>query len=55
MIAFCLRRFMWLVLTLWIVFTVTFLLMHAVPGGPFDSERALPAFDSAFAWVRGQD
>ncbi len=41
MIAFCLRRALWMVLTLWIVFTATFFLMRAVPGGPFDSERAL--------------
>ena len=41
MIAFCLRRALWMLLTLWIVFTATFFLMRAVPGGPFDSERAL--------------
>ncbi len=27
---------------LWAVATVTFLLMHAVPGGPFDSEKEVP-------------
>lgn len=42
MIAFCVRRLIWLAATLWVVFTVTFALMRAVPGGPFDSERALP-------------
>lgn len=41
MIAFCVRRALWMVLTLWIVFTLSFFLMHSVPGGPFDSERAL--------------
>ena len=41
MIAFCVRRALWMVLTLWIVFTATFFLMRAVPGGPFDGERAL--------------
>ena len=41
MIAFCVRRAFWMVLTLWTVFTITFFLMRAVPGGPFDSERAL--------------
>ena len=41
MIAFCVRRALWMVLTLWIVFTTTFFLMRAVPGGPFDNERAL--------------
>jgi oligopeptide transport system permease protein len=39
MIAFVARRFVGLLLTLWIVFTVTFFLMHAVPGGPFSGER----------------
>ncbi|MBA3483825.1 MAG: ABC transporter permease [Pirellulales bacterium] len=42
MIAFCLRRLIWLAITLWAVFTVTFLLMRAVPGGPFDRERVVP-------------
>jgi oligopeptide transport system permease protein len=41
MIGFCVRRALWMVLTLWIVFTSSFFLMRAVPGGPFDSERAL--------------
>lgn len=41
MTAFVVRRLVGFVLTLWIVFTVTFLLMHAVPGGPFSSERQL--------------
>jgi ABC-type dipeptide/oligopeptide/nickel transport system permease component len=39
--AFILRRLCWLVITLWAVFTVTFLLMHSVPGGPFSSERVV--------------
>ena len=38
---FVVRRLVGLVVTLWIVFTVTFLLMHAVPGGPFSTERKL--------------
>jgi oligopeptide transport system permease protein len=41
--AFFVRRFIGLIVTLWIVFTVTFLLMHAVPGGPFSSERKIDA------------
>jgi len=41
MIAFCFRRFLWMLLTLWVVFTVSFFLMRSVPGGPFDSDRAL--------------
>jgi ABC-type dipeptide/oligopeptide/nickel transport system permease component len=31
-----------MMVTLWVVFTVSFFLMRAVPGGPFDSERNLP-------------
>ncbi len=30
-----------MLLTLWVVFTLSFFLMRAVPGGPFDSERVL--------------
>jgi oligopeptide transport system permease protein len=39
---FILKRLVWMALTLWAVFTVSFLLMHSVPGGPFDSEREMP-------------
>jgi oligopeptide transport system permease protein len=39
---FILRRLLWLALTLWAVFTFTFVLMRAVPGGPFDKERVVP-------------
>ena len=42
MIWFLFRRLLWMVGTLWVVFTVTFFLMHAVPGGPFSSERKPP-------------
>jgi ABC-type dipeptide/oligopeptide/nickel transport system permease component len=36
---FILRRTAWTIVTLWIVFTVSFFLMRAVPGGPFAGER----------------
>lgn len=39
--AFFLRRFAWLIWTVLAVFTVSFFLMRAVPGGPFDEERRL--------------
>ena len=39
---FLFRKFGWMVLTLWIVFTISFFLMRAVPGGPFSSERQMP-------------
>ena len=41
MIVFFARRFLWFLLTLWVVFTASFFLMRAVPGGPFDGERKL--------------
>jgi len=30
------------ILVVWLVVTLTFLLMHAIPGGPFSSEKVLP-------------
>ncbi|MEX0938155.1 MAG: ABC transporter permease subunit [Pirellulales bacterium] len=42
MIRFIAKRLGWMVLTLWIVFTVAFFLMRAVPGGPFQEDRKLP-------------
>ena len=43
MIAFLLRRFLWFLATLWVVVTVSFFLMRSVRGGPFSTERSLPA------------
>jgi oligopeptide transport system permease protein len=42
-ISFVIRRLFALIVTLWVVFTVSFLLMRAVPGGPYSGERDLPA------------
>jgi oligopeptide transport system permease protein len=42
MLFFLLRRLFHGLAVLWIVATLTFLLMHIVPGGPFDRERRLP-------------
>ena len=36
------RRAVWGLVVLWVVATLTFLLLRAVPGGPFDSEKQLP-------------
>jgi len=36
------RRLLWMILVLFVVSFITFGLMHAVPGGPFDREKALP-------------
>jgi len=42
MINYLIKRLVSSVITLWVVITITFLLMHAVPGGPFDREKVLP-------------
>ncbi len=39
------RRLLWMVLVLFVVSAITFGLMHAVPGGPFSREKAVPAGD----------
>lgn len=31
-----------MLLVLWVIVTATFILMHAIPGGPFTAEKALP-------------
>ena len=40
---FVLRRLLGLVPTLLVIFTLSFLLMRAAPGGPFDAEKPVPA------------
>ena len=42
MMSYAVRRLLSIIPTLWLVMTVLFFLLRAVPGGPFDSERALP-------------
>ena len=37
-----LKKLGWMALTLWIVFTVTWVLIRNVPGGPFDAEKNIP-------------
>jgi oligopeptide transport system permease protein len=41
MLTFIFKRLVWMLVTLWVVFTLSFFLMRAVPGGPFDSDRRL--------------
>jgi oligopeptide transport system permease protein len=41
MTRFLFRRLLWLVITLFVVVTVSFFLMRSVKGGPFDGERTL--------------
>jgi oligopeptide transport system permease protein len=42
-ITYLARRILWIIPVLFTVSIITFILMHAVPGGPWDSEKALPA------------
>lgn len=42
MLKYILKRLGTGVLTLWIITTLTFFLMHALPGDPFASEKAIP-------------
>lgn len=38
---YILKRILLAILTIWVVITVTFFVMHAVPGGPFVGEKAI--------------
>jgi oligopeptide transport system permease protein len=42
MVIFLLRRFFTILATLFVLATITFFLLRVVPGGPFDSDKALP-------------
>lgn len=42
MTGYIVRRVLWMIPVLWAVATLTFFLMHAVPGGPFSSDKQLP-------------
>jgi len=42
MTRFIIHRLAWGIPVLWLVATTTFILMHIVPGGPFDQEKLLP-------------
>ena len=37
---YILKRIILAIVTVWVVITVTFFVMHAVPGGPFVGEKA---------------
>ena len=43
MLFYILKRVLLALLTIWIVITVTFFVMHSIPGGPFASEKAISA------------
>lgn len=42
MLTYIIKRIFNAVLVLWVVITITFGLMHAIPGGPFTVEKSLP-------------
>lgn len=42
MTLFVLRRILEAVFTIWVIASLTFVLLRVLPGGPFDSEKALP-------------
>ncbi|TWU08247.1 ABC transporter permease [Stieleria varia] len=42
LLSYLLKRFLWMILTLWIIYTVSFVLMRSVPGNPFSGERNVP-------------
>ncbi len=42
MATYAIRRVLWVIPVLWAVATLTFFLMHAVPGGPFTQDKKLP-------------
>lgn len=43
MLGYIVRRVLWIIPVLFAVSLITFLLMHAAPGGPWDREKPLPA------------
>src|ERR671937_787348 len=59
MIRFVINRMLWTIPVLWLVATVTFVLMHAAPGGPWDAKSAGrpldPALEASFNRHYGLD
>lgn len=43
MLSIIFKRLLWGIPVLWLILTLTFFLLRAAPGGPFDQERELPA------------
>ncbi|URZ02917.1 ABC transporter permease [Clostridium felsineum] len=42
MLKYTLKRFVYMIVTIWIVITLTFVMMHSIPGNPFSTGRSLP-------------
>lgn len=43
MLRYTLKRFVYMIITIWVVITLTFVMMHSIPGDPFSSGKTLPA------------
>ena len=55
-LSYIIKRILLAILTVWIVLTITFFVMHFVPGGPFASEKAVsPAVQAALEAKYGLD
>ncbi len=55
-VSYVIKRILLALLTVWVVITVTFFVMHAVPGGPFTSEKAVsPEIEAAMKEKYGLD
>ena len=55
-LSYILKRIILAILTVWVVITLTFFVMRAVPGGPFMSEKAItPAAQAALEAKYGLD
>ncbi|MDY6826246.1 MAG: ABC transporter permease [Bacillota bacterium] len=42
MLGYLIRRLLSAIFAIWVVITVTFIFMHLIPGGPFQTEKAIP-------------
>lgn len=42
MLKYTFKRFLIAILTLWVIITITFFLMHAIPGDPFTGNKKIP-------------
>lgn len=55
-LSYIIKRILLAALTVWVVLTITFFVMHFVPGGPFASEKAVtPAVQAALEAKYGLD
>ena len=43
MLRYTVKRTLMAILTLWVIITITFFLMHSIPGDPFTDQKKIPA------------